>query len=150
MGYRAGEALVLAQVQAVTGFGASNTSRGRYQILNTGLAAVYAILRKGEWRMDWIGTGRARFTWTTIVEVWQRWRDDGTTLTDLEANVDTLITRFLQYRKLGDTTDAVNDSDPRRGGEPVEKWRAGGNGPAWLMADIVVEWTEEQAVTFEE
>lgn len=150
MNYPLGEELVLRQVQAVAGFGPHNTSRGKWGVLNTGAAPVYAILHPGEWTMAFISANVAEFTWQTIVQVWQRYSADGVAMADLQANVDLVLLRLLAYRKLGDTTDRVNDSNPRRGGEALEMWTAGGNGPAWLRQDIVVEWKEHRAVTFAE
>lgn len=150
MGYTAGEALVLAQLQAVAGFSSANTSRAKWLILNSGNAKVYGILRKGEWSMEWISATMAHFTWTTVIEIWQRWVDDGATQIALESAVDQVIARFLAYRKLGDTTDRINDSNPRRGGEPAEMWLAGGNGPSWLRAEVELEWEEHVAVTYAE
>jgi hypothetical protein len=149
-GYADGEALVLAQVQAVAGFGPANTSRGKWGLLNTGAAPVYAILHKGEWAMTWLGPTLSEFTWQTVVQVWQSYTADGVALTNLEANEELLIARFLAYRKLGDTAGIINDSNPRRGGAPTEMWEAGGNGPRWLRLDIIVEWKEHRSVTFAE
>lgn len=150
MGYAAGETLVLWQLQAVAGFSPSNTTRAKWGILNTGAAPLYGILRQGEWSMTWIAATVAEFTWTTVIELWRRWLDDGTTATDLQADLDAVLARFLAYRKLGDTTDTINDSNPRRGGEPEAMWRAGGAGPAWLRAQITIEWKEHQTITFAE
>ena len=148
-GYPDGEELVLRQVQATAGFGPRNATRGKWGVLNTGKAPVYAILHKGEWTMSFISATVAEFTWQTIVQVWQSWINDGSTQADLDANVEALIERFLAYRKLADTTDTINDSNPRRGGEPSEMWVKGG-GPRWLKADIIVEWKEQRPVTFAE
>lgn len=149
-GYPAGEAKVLAQVQAVAGFGPHNAARGKWGILDSGKAKVYAILYPGEWSLAWISATVVEVTYLTIVQVWQSYTNDGETLADLQANVELLFTRFLEYRKLGDTGDSINDSNPRRGGEPSEMWSKGGNGPRWLRQDFAVEWKEHRAVSFAE
>lgn len=154
-GYSSGEALVLTQLRAVSGFsanadpnGISNTSRGDYSILNTGVSQVYGIIVPGESKIEQ-GTTTVFFNrWNTVIQIWQQYIDDGTTLTALEANVDLVIARFLAYRKLGDTSGIIQDSNPRTVGKPQEMWIRGGDGPAWLRQDVNIEWIEEQQVTY--
>ena len=112
LSYADGEALALTQIQAVSGFAASigNTSRGKYGILNTGKAAVYAILRPGGFQRMWMAPKCVHTDNSTIVEVWQRYKDDGTTLTDLEANVQLILARLDLYRHMGDTQNKVLDA----------------------------------------
>lgn len=147
MSYSAGEALILTQVQNVSGFSANNTSRGKYGILNTGKAAVYAILRPGPFENAIVAPLTVHTDWTTIVEVWQRYKDDGSTLTDLEGNVQAILTRLNLYRKLADTTNSIVDAVANIGSEPVEVTAQGGGGPLWLKQEITVSWKEETSIT---
>lgn len=148
MSYPAGEALALTQLQQVSGFSANNTSRGKWKMLSSGKSDHYGILKPGSFKISdrsQIGT-----LWRTIVMIYQRYKDDGTSLTDLEANVDAVILRFRQYRKLADTTGTISDSSVVEGSEVTEIWNKGANGPAWLRQDITIEWSEENHVTYAE
>ena len=148
MAYSDGEALVLTQLQSVSGFSSVNTFRGKFGKLNTGNSDHYAIIKPGKFRVSdrsQIGT-----IWQTVIMVYQRYKDDGDSLLSLETHVNNVLVRFKQYRKLADTTGAISDSAPIGGGEVVEMWNKGGNGPAWLRQDITIEWSEENHVTYAE
>lgn len=148
MGYSDGEALALTQLQNVSGFTSANTSRGKWGLLNTGNSDHYGILKPGKWRKSdrsQIGT-----IWQTIIAVYQRYKDDGTSLIALEANAAAIKLRFEQYRKLGDATGNISDSEPISGSEVTEVWTKGGNGPSWLKQEITIEWSEENHVTYAE
>src|SRR5690348_7708824 len=108
MSYPAGEALALTQLRAVSGFSATNTSRGKWKLLSSGKSNHYGILKPGPFKISdrsQIGT-----LWRTVIMIYQRYKDDGDSMTDLEANVSAVILRFRQYRKLGDTTGTISDS----------------------------------------
>ena len=147
MSYSDGEALILTCVKNATNFSASNTSRGKWGILNTGKAACYAILRPGPFRQS-IGTVTSIITWNTLIEVWQRYLDDGTTLTDLEANVGNLIAKLNTYPRAGDTAGVVIDMTVRSGAEVEPMREEGSEGPAWLRQILTVEWQEESIITY--
>lgn len=148
MTYSAGESALLTQVQAVSGFSASNTSRGNFGILNSGAAAVYAVLIPGPFRMEWDSPARAHWYWDTAVRVYQQYVDDGTTLTNLEASAQGIINRVLQYPRLGlgMDQDTVIDASPMEGEETTEIWNKDG-GISWLKLTLHVSWHEWQAVT---
>jgi hypothetical protein len=147
MSYSTGEALLLTRVQACTGFLSSNTSRGNWRILNEGKAAVYAILRPGPDQSDleWISPNVYRLRWRCVIEVWQRYTVDGTTATDLYANVAAMIA-ILNYPRLG---GALVDSTIVSIGALERRWMVEG-GPQFLSQDIAVSWDEETKVTFSE
>lgn len=148
MSYQSGEALVLTQLRNVSGFTSDNTARGKWNLLNSGKSDHYGIIKPGAFRLSdrsQIGT-----IWRTIIQVWYRYKDDGTTLENLEALADATILRFRQYRKLGDTTGTISDSTVAEGADVQEMWNKGANGPAWLMWPITVEWSEENHVTYQE
>jgi len=147
MAYSDGEALVLTQLQAVSGFSANNTSRGNWRILNSGKDKCYAIVKPGSWKVSersQIGT-----IWRTVIQVYQRYKDDSTSMTDLEGHYAAIKLRFDQYRKLGDTTGTISDSRPIEG-SLVEDVKYGPDGPSWLRQEITIEWSEENHVTYAE
>ena len=147
--YAAGEALVLTQLQAVTGFSSINTSRGKWGILNSGQAAFYAIIKPGAFTREQAAMSANIATYQTIIQVWQRYKDDGDTLTDLEANVDLIIARFDQYRKLADTTSTLLDAILTNGGQVEEMWNQSG-GLSWLKQDLIITWLDYDSVTYAE
>jgi len=155
MDYSTGEALVLTQLRAVSGFTSAtpdtvNTSRGKWGILNTGKSAFYGIIKPGPVATEWKTSSAKGWDYSTLIQVWQRYKDDGTSLIDLEARVELIKARFDAYRKLGDTTGAIEDSTVTALTEVQERWAKGGNGPSWLMQEITITWKEQTIVTFAE
>lgn len=150
MSYAAGEALVLAQVQACASFSSTNTSRANWKVLNKGKASTYAILRPGAFQREFIANTTVQTTWQTIVEVWERYVDDQTTMTTLQAKYQEIVDRIDAYRKLGNGAGVIQDAVVRSGGEPEAMWRNRGDGASWLRQQLVVEWKEEQTITFAE
>lgn len=149
MSENAGITLLAAQVAAATGFTSANVTIMRWKILNDGVSDHYAILKPG-------ATTRTALTFTvkdnvyqTIVEVWQQYVDDGTSGTDLMAHVDNVTSRLDRYRKLADTTSAIRDANVIGYSELKEQWTKDG-GIAWISRDVIVEWQEEELVTYAE
>ena len=147
--YPEGEALILTQLQNVSGFSSSNTSRGKWGILNKGVSKVYGIIKPGSFTREQGAMSMNISTFNTVIQVWQRYKDDGDTLTDLEANVKAIINRFDQYRKLADTTGTIVDSAINEGREVEEMWTKDG-GLSWLKQELVVQWQEHDNVTYSE
>ena len=149
MSENAGLTLILTQVQNATGFTSANTSIGEWGILNKGTSDHYAIIKPGE-------TERIPLTFTvkdnmyeTIIQVWQRYKDDGDSLTSLLTHVDNITTRLDPWRKMADTTKTIRDANVIGYGQVIEQWNKDG-GVSWLSREISVEWTEEEAVTYAE
>ena len=149
--YSDGEALALTRVQACTGFSTTNTSRANWKILNGGKSDHYAILRIGPFTQEWITPRVYKANWTTIVELWQRYKDDSTTQTNLYGYIGNLLTGLAPYRKLGDTTNLIEDANTESAGEVLEMWtQKNGAGPQWLKWELSLKWSEEITVTFAE
>ena len=145
----AGLTLISTQVQATTGFTSANVTIAKWKVLNDGVSDHYAVIKPGS-------TTRTALTFTvkdnvyqTIVEVWQQYVDDGSSVTNLLTHVDNITTRLDQYRKLADTTKTIRDANVIGYSEVKEQWVKDG-GPAWLSRDIIIEWQEEEAVTYAE
>ncbi len=150
MSYSAGEALALTQVQACSSFNTRNTSRGNHEIINSGASAVYAILRPGETVRVYRAPTMVQSTHNTIIEVWQFITSNrGTTLTNLEADVDEIKVRFDQYRKLADTTAAVQDCEVSSIAA-VDERTMSASGSNWMVQEVTLEWKEEETITFAE
>ena len=145
----AGLTLIKTQVQAVTGFDANNTTIGKWGILNSGKNDHYAIIKPGETTRENYSLSAVGTLYTTIIEVWQRYKDDGETLTDLLAHIENITARIDQYRKLADTTSTIRDANIVGYGDVNEQWNKDG-GVSWLSRDIVIEWTEEEPITYAE
>jgi hypothetical protein len=150
--YAAGEALILTAIQAISSFATDGNkikaSRGDWKLLNKGNSRDYCILRQGSFERAQQGLGgKYESNWITIAEVWVRYIDDSTTHTRLQSKAQDVIDKFDAERKAGDTTGRIGDVFVRSGGEPEEMWRRGGNGPAWLRQELVIEWSEESETT---
>lgn len=147
-GYGIGEAALATLIANVTGYTAGNVTRGKWGVLNTGKAAKYAIIKPGDGARLFETHNMVTENWRTVVQVWHRYRDDGTTLTDLEADVEALLAKIDKNNDLGDTTGYVQYSDAVNVGECQEMWKRGG-GPSWLRQDITISWTGQRVITFE-
>jgi hypothetical protein len=146
--YSDGEALILTQLQAVSGFSSANTSRGKWGILNDGVSRVYGILKPGSFIREQAAMSVNLSVFQTIIQVWYRYKDDDT-LTLLESSVSSIITRFDQYRKLADTTNTIVEAFVKEGREVEEMWTKDG-GLSWLKQDLIVEWQEYDGVSYAE
>lgn len=150
MAYAEIEALALTQIQATTNFSSTNTSRGIYNILNSGKAKSYCILRPGAFDHSQEGLGGKYITrWTVVAELWVHLRDYGVSLQALEARRSEIIARFDQYRLAGDSTGNVQDVTARFGSDVFEVFPPKGV-PGWLRQDISIEVLEESSVTLQE
>jgi hypothetical protein len=146
MTYAAAETLLYNRVLACASFDADNSSQANWKVLNSGKSDHYAILHVGKSSLDWTTLGQYTITWRCIVEVWQRYKDDGTTATSLYGYVNDLLP-ILAYPHLGGT---ITDSTLEAIGEAEEMWRQGDNGPLWLRQNLTIAWQEETNVTFAE
>jgi hypothetical protein len=149
MSESAGLTLISAQVQASTGFSSANVDIGDWKLLNKGTSDHYAIIRPGPTTRTALTLSVKDTQYRTIVEVWQRYKDDGATMTNLLGHVDNITTRIDAYRKLADTTKTLRDANITGYGEVMEKWTRDG-GVMWLERDIYIDWMEEEAVTYAE
>ena len=149
MSETAGLTLIKTQVQATSGFSSANVDTADWKLLNTGASDHYAILRPGPTERPQV-TGRiVANNYRTIIEVWQRYKDDGTTLTTLLDYVDAITARLDPRRKLIDTTNTVRDANVTGYSEVMQKWTKDG-GVSWLERDITVDWIEEEVITYVE
>jgi len=144
MSYSTGEDLIQTRVIACDNFDSNNVARGNWKLMNKGRSDHYAILRPGPFTIEWNTYRSYIATWTTIVELWQRYTDDEVTRTNLFARVADLLP-IMAYPRLGDTGGTVLDAHFTGGGEPQEMWKKGG-GPQWLRWEMQIEWKEEVTV----
>lgn len=145
----AGITLLATQVAAATGFASTNVTVMKWKILNDGVSDHYAILKPGAATRTALTFTTKDNVYQTIVEVWQQYVDDGTSGTNLLTHVDNITSRIDRYRKLADTTSLIRDANVIGYGELKEQWTKDG-GPAWLSRDVIVEWQEEEPVTYAE
>lgn len=147
MSYSTGEALVLTRLQAVSGFTTTNTSRGKWGILNSGKAAVYGIIKPGPAEREFVSSTLVINHWRAMIQIWRRYKDDGDTLTNLETDVALVLAEFDRYGKLADTTGTIpNDARASRVGEAQEMWLTSEGGPSWLKQEVTIEWEEQATI----
>lgn len=151
--YTDGEALILTTLQTVTGFTNTttqiNTSRGNWSYLNSGNSDHYGIIKAGDFGREQAAMSANLSTFKTVIQVWQKYVDDGTTYTNLQTHVKNIINAFDAKRKAGDTTGTIIDVFVSGGREVVERWNQSG-GLSWLSQDIIIEWQEIDNVTYSE
>lgn len=146
MSYSAGEALILTQIQAISGFGTTNAVRGRWNQLSTGKAKTYCILRPGGHDESQGGLGGFYHTrWTTIAELWVHLKDYGADTVLLEDARQNIIAKFRARRKALDTTGTIQDVTVRMSTDPFEMFPPSGK-LAFLRQDLFIEWTEQSSV----
>jgi hypothetical protein len=149
--YAAGEALFLTRIQALAQFDAGNSARGKWGLLNSGNDDQYAILKPGPRLRAASGlSGQVMDTHQTVIQLYQRYKDDGTSLTDLEAIVDVLINELDTYPYMSDSGGSVVMAKVVEVREYQEILARDGGGPLWLLAEIVGEWDEETNITLAE
>jgi hypothetical protein len=149
--YSSGEALALTRIRACTGFDTTNTSRSDWKILNGGKSDHYAVLHLGAFTQEWISPRVYKANWQTVIEIWQRYKDETTTPSNLYTHIANIMAGLAPYRKLGDTTNVIEDANTRSGGAIEEMWqRKNGAGPQWLKWDLLLEWSEEVTVNYSE
>lgn len=148
-GYGDGETLVDALVKTVTGFtGAGATSRGNWQVLNTGKSDRYAIIHTTPVERLFETPNTVLETWDTVIEVWRKYTVDGTSYTNLVTDVTNILAKIDKYRHLNDTAGYVETATAYISNAPQEMaWQSGG-GPQWIRQDITVRWTGRQSITY--
>lgn len=127
----------------------NNTARGKWNLLNSGKADHYAILKMGAGTNDGFSISATVRRYTTVIEVWRSYTDDGTSYTNILGYWEAILDMFDEYRKLGDTGGTIQDARCTRWGEIEERWDKGG-GPRWLKQDFFIEWVEENAISYAE
>ena len=143
------EALTLTTLQTVTGFSSTNTSRGKWGVLNTGKSDHYAVLKPGTFERQQIAMTANETVFQVIIQVWQRYKDDGDSMTNLEGRVKNILNAVDAKRKIGDTTGTVIESFINAGREMQEQWNKDG-ALVWLKQDLILEVQEHDTVTYSE
>ena len=146
MSYATGEEALLDVIRRVHGYNQYNTSRGNWRVLNKGASDHYVILRQGGWTAAYVSMCTLQITYRTVVEVWQRYKDDTTSYIDLLGHTNELVVGIEPERLLGGTAGVI-DASVKEAGQPAEMWKKGG-GPAWLKQEFIVEWLHQTDVTF--
>jgi len=146
-GYGDIEALWLARIRAINGYDTTNTSRGDWGMLSRGTAPRYVILKPGEHAREMVSFRTREETWQTVIEVWQRLKDDGSTLTELETAVNAILDAVDQYPRLEDTGNTVRQGQITAVREVVQ---IPADEPAWLMAALVGVVHEEKTISYQE
>lgn len=157
MAYSTGEGLILTRIRNLSNYDTNNTSRADWKILNrgdklkkTGSSNHAVVLRPGPFEQEWISPTVFRAMWTTVIEVWQRYKDDSTTATDLYARAFEIIEEFHQYPKLGSGDDQYFSVTVTGGEPPQEMWTRRDGGPKWLKWEMSLSWSEQLEVTNQE
>lgn len=148
MNYLDGEKLIADRVEEAIGFSSQNVKRGAYGVLNSGNSDHYAILHAG-------GTARTQETFTTklnthrtVIEVWQRLRDDATSLDNLYAHVANIVNYLDPLRDMSSDGTYIRDANVTGVGEVKEMWTTKGDAPSWFKQEIMVDWSDADNVTY--
>jgi hypothetical protein len=129
-------------------FTSINSARGNWGIRNSGRSAQYAILLPGEHgNREMISLRTRQNQWRTIIQLWQRYKDDGDSLIDLEQLADAVLASLDAYPHIGDTGATVHYAQIINVGRfnqiPLDA-------PAWLYVELVGEAIEHEEITFSE
>jgi hypothetical protein len=144
--YSTGESLILTLVQNCTNFNANNTSRANWKILNSGKSRCYAILKPGkDTEITWLTANAYQTKWSTTIEVWVRYIDDGTTQAYLYDRVGDIFAGLAGYMRLNDSGNNIQNATIRKMGEPESMYKK--NSVEWMRWTVYVEWTEINIVT---
>ncbi len=141
----------LTRLRVMTQFDQNNSARGKWSLLNSGKASRYAILKPGARTRRESGlAGQKMESMQTVIQVYQRYKDDGTSLTDLETLTEAIINELDTYPYIGDTGSSVVGAHIVEVREYQEILASDGGGPLWLLAELVGETNEETNVTLAE
>ena len=148
MAYTDGETAILNRIKAHADYNTANTDQNDWKKLNRGNKAYYAIVRPNQEpaELEFISLAGYVIRWVTVVEVWQRYKDDGSTQASLFGNVQKIITQLQPYKKLG--LSNVHNSTISSVTPPQQAWRENEAGPSWLTQELSVIWEEFFEVTF--
>jgi len=149
MSYATGEAAILALIQTCSGFDTTNTSQSKWKMLNSGRASGYVILRPGKFTVKALSMGIKEYTWVTMIQVWERYKNDGTAVASLISDIAAITATLEANRFLGLGSSVILRSRILEGSDILEMWTKG-SGPQWLRQDITLEWAEEVAPIFVE
>ena len=142
MTYIAGENLIVAVVKAHANFGTTSVFQAKWGCLDSGKSSHYAIIRSGGTEPVFITPTIYQSIHRTIIKVWKRYKDDGSTSTDLYGFVDNVVKQIQDTEQLGDTGGIIQNSTVESIGPVMEMWTKGG-GPAWLKQEVTVLWHEQ-------
>lgn len=141
MSYAQGEAALLALIQAMPGYSRVNASRGDWKPLNSGASDHYTVLRPGAFTVATDGLGGESLTaYRTVIEVWQRWKDDTPTLVALEGQVAAIVEHLERYPSLNGVALMAQVGG---GSEMSRRWLEQG-GPVWAVQEVYFDWQEER------
>jgi hypothetical protein len=146
MSYADGEASILDLLHQVTGFRTANTSQGDWGVLNSGKDRVYAILKPGDFDRSRPAPAAVEARWSTTIQVWVHYKDDGESLAVLETSVQAILDTFDRYPHLGNV-NVIQSGFAKSGSDVQEMWKRGGAQPVWLRQDITVPWSEYTVIT---
>lgn len=148
--YKTGENALSILVQGTAGFDGKNVDIAKWSLLNSGNSDHYAIIKQGEVTREWLTLRMIQVKNRSVVEVWQRKKDDTATYNELLSHVDNITARIDTYRMLGDDSGTVYDANVTGSGVVTEQWRNNSDGPSWLKKDIYVDWSEQNVITLTE
>jgi hypothetical protein len=140
--YTAGETAIATRLKALGYFDTDNTDQNNWGKLDNGKNIYYAIARPGDEpaEIQFISPTVYTITWKTVIEVWYRYVDDGTTATSLFNIVNTVIPIINTTKNLG--ISAFQIVKATSVSTPYFRWDKDG-GPAWLVQDVNVQFIEE-------
>lgn len=141
MSYGQGEAALLALLQAMPQFNRTNTSRADWKPLNSGASDHYVVLKPGEFTngADSLA-GEALTNWRTVIEVWQRWKDDTPTALALQELVAAVIGHLERYPSLNGVALMAGIA----GGSDLQRRWIERGGPVWAVQEVYFDWQEER------
>ena len=142
MAYITGENLIVTVIKAHAKFDVTNVAQAKWTFLNKGKSDHHAILKSGGTTPVFITPTIYQSEHRTIIEVWQRYKNDGTSATNLYGYVGNVVTQIQDTELLGDAGGIIQNSTVESIGPVMEMWMSGG-GPAWLKQEVTVLWYEQ-------
>lgn len=127
------EAAWLAEIQAMPEFDTTNSGRGNWKLLSSGNDDHYAILKPGTRSREMLTISRRLDMAQTIIQLWQRYVDDGTSLLSMESLVDATLTALDATHTFGGLAGVI-DAEVT---EVREMQQVPGDAPQWLLVELV-------------
>ena len=137
MAYATIEAAALALLQDLSQFDDDDVTRGNFRVLDRG-SPPYAVLYPGGFEIEDYGDwGEKIFRWTMYCEVFERYLDDGSSYTSLEATRQNVVDVFNANPSMNGTSGVVYVM-ARRADDLRFIYDEGRGGPHFIMQRLAV------------
>lgn len=146
MSYAVCEAAAQTLIQGLDAFADADVTRSDWTVLDRG-SPPYVVLWRGAWeREEFYSGGGYMVFWMINVDVFERYLDDGSSYTNLEATAQGIEDELGKYPTLNSASGVVR-AILIGGSEPTQVFDRAGGGPHFLLQTLRLRVHEVEQVT---